>query len=331
MADRNGDEESKELFFAVGVSMGLFGIWTQVKFHFPKNFNVYGCITTQAFESSNISMKEHKTYKLKDSLEKNEYFRANWFPQKYFNRVQEWCGVAEEPGKHEIIPYQDALANKFLAHTASFVLDIMRCLLADGDASFLDSAAIALILSLFVREGKVPFCDVWYKTLPMDNQIEYDVFPVDFTEIWLPIDKCDEVMRKLEDLFQDPLAQGNFATEIYGAKKSGFWLSMSYGGNYVRVDPYWSRMDWYDKNESSMREFFTKFWEALMPLSPDGCRLHWGKYMPKPGQDIAGTKYNLAYLKKVYPRMERWLELRKMHDPNNIFPNKYWREYFEIA
>ena len=125
-------------------------------------------------------------------------------------------------------------------------------------------------------------------------------------------------------MFQDPKAAGNFATEIYGAKKSDFWLSMSYGEDMVRIDPYW--FHW---NSGDKREFFTNFWNALLPLD-EHVRLHWGKWLPEPGQICGGKAFNLAYLKTAFPKMEEWLKLREIYDPKNVFLTDYWRKILEI-
>ena len=75
----------------------------------------------------------------------------------------------------------------------------------------------------------------------MDNEAHVDtIIRVDFTEIWVPISQCQTVMDKLQKLFsENQKAANNFATEIYGAKSSPFWLSMSYRQDMLRVDPYW--------------------------------------------------------------------------------------------
>ena len=75
----------------------------------------------------------------------------------------------------------------------------------------------------------------------MDNEAHVDtIIRVDFTEIWVPISQCQTVMDKLQNLSsENQKAANNFAIEIYGAKSSPFWLSMSYQQDMVRDDPYW--------------------------------------------------------------------------------------------
>ena len=124
-------------------------------------------------------------------------------------------------------------------------------------------------------------------------------------------------------IFENQKVAGNFATEIYGAKESPFWLSMSYGHDVVRVDPYW-----YHYNKGDIRNYYTHFWNALLDLP--GARLHWGKYLPNSGQQCGQTTFNLAYLKKAYPKMGDWLALREKHDPDQVFVTEYWRSILEI-
>ena len=154
----------------------------------------------------------------------------------------------------------------------------------------------------------------------MDNEAHVDtIIRVDFTEIWVPISQCQTVIDKLQKLFsENQKAANNFATEIYGAKSSPFWLSMSYRQDMVRVDPYW-----WAYNKGDARTFFSYFWDILLEIP--GTRLHWGKYLPLPGQKCGNTTFNADYLKSVYPKMDDWLKLREQHDPDQVFMTDYWR------
>ena len=76
----------------------------------------------------------------------------------------------------------------------------------------------------------------------MDNEVQVDsIIRVEFTEIWVPIDQCQTWCgSSKQKLFsKNQKAANNFAIEIYGAKSSPFWLSMSYQQDMVRDDPYW--------------------------------------------------------------------------------------------
>ena len=328
--DGNGQvqtaEPNSELWCAVGVSMGLFGVITEVKFRLPPMKFVTGTESTQTFADSMLGPDKNGQSRLKESLEKHEYMRVNWFPQKKLMRVQEW--VAEQSFENkDLVPYNSILSDPLMASLAAFVLSLCDCLLQMPDSVPHKYETIGCCLSRFVPLTKDPkyFYDVWYHALPMDNEAQVDrIIKVDFTEIWVPLDQCQTVIDKLQTLFaENQKAAGNFATEIYSAKRCPFWMSMSYNQDMVRVDPYW-----FVCNKGDLRTYFSYFWDVLLDI-PD-TRLHWGKYLPLPGQKCGNTTFNAEYLKKVYPKMDDWLKLRKKHDPDQVFVTDYWRGILDI-
>ena len=312
-----------DLWAAVGVSMGLFGVVTHVSFRLPEMKLIKGSEWNSKFPESLLGPNKKGQSRLKESLEQNEYMRVNWFPQKEVKRVQQWVG--RQTSKGDTIPYNSILSNIFAASMAAVSLSITNFILQKSDPRPIDYDIIGVILSAFVPLVKAqPFCDIWYQTLPMDNEAHTDsIIIVDFTEIWIPLEQCQTVMDKLVELFENQKACNNFATEIYGAKETPFWLSMSYNQKMVRVDPYW-----WAYNKGDKREFFSYFWDVLLDIP--GTRLHWGKYLPLPGQRCGNTTFNLAYLKSVYPKMDDWLKMREKMDPDQVFLTDYWRGILEI-
>ena len=313
-----------DLWSAVGASMGLFGVITHVTFRLPEMRLVKGSESNKKFADSALGPNDKGETKLKESLENNEYFRVNWFPQKDVRRVQEWVG--KQTSKGDIVPYKSILSCTLTAGMAAVALKVCNCLLQKEHPSEWDYAIIGTILRQFVPLGEPKrFCDIWFESLPMDNQAHTDsIIKVDFTEIWIPLGQCKTVMDKLLKLFENQKAAGNFAIEIYGAKESPFWLSMSYNQKMVRIDAYW-----WVYNKGDKREFFSYFWDALLDIP--GTRLHWGKYLPLPGQKCGNTKFNLSYLKSVYPKLDNWLKLRDEMDPDQVFVTEYWRSILEIS
>ena len=201
----------------------------------------------------------------------------------------------------------------------------MNFLLEKPNPTSLDCFLIGAILRAFVPLDKPKhFRDIWFETLPMDNQMHTDsIMKMEFTEIWMPLDQCQTVMDKLLVLFENQQACGNMVSEMYGAKETPFWLSMSYNQKMVRVDPFW-----WAYNKGDKRKFFSYFWDMLLDIP--GTRLHWGKYLPLPGQKCGNTTFNLDYLKKEYPKMDDWLKMRETMDPDQVFVNDYWRGILEI-
>ena len=321
--DGNGCVQKAEpgtgLWCAVGVSMGLFGVITRVTFCLPEMKFVEGSESNHTFADSMLGPNENGQSKLRESLENNEYVRVNWFPQKNLKRVQEWVGRQSFVGDEK--PYDSVLSKLIVARAAAIVLAICNCLLQNPDPNETDYRIIGYLLCPFVwlKKEPVTFRGKWYETLPMDDKAHTDsIIGVDFTEIWIPLKHCQTVMAKLEELFKNQKAANNFATEIYGAKKSPFWLSMSYEEDMVRVDPYW-----WSCNKGDPRVFFSYFWNVLLDIP--GTRLHWGKYLPLPDQQCGNSKFNPDYLKKVYPKMNDWLKLREEMDPDQVFVTEYWR------
>ena len=74
-----------DLWAAVGVSTG-------VSFRLPQMRLVEGSESDHNFAESMLGPNKDGNSKLKESLEKNEYMRMNWFPQKKVKRVQQWVG-----------------------------------------------------------------------------------------------------------------------------------------------------------------------------------------------------------------------------------------------
>lgn len=315
-----GEEE----WCAVGVSMGLFGVITHVSFRLPEMSLVEGSESNYNFAESVLGPDEMGKSKLEKSLEENEYIRVNWFPQKGVRRVQQWV-AQQHPTVGYIIPYHSILSTDLASGMAAIVLKLCNCLLQKPNPTEIHYYLIGLLLRPFVNLGPpTAFCDMWYNALPMDNEVPTDsIMKMDFTEIWIPLEECQDVMDKLQKLFEDQQACGNLATEIYGAKETPFWLSMSYNQKMVRVDPYW-----WAYNEGDKRNFFSYFWDALLEIP--GSRLHWGKYLPLPGQKCGNITFNLTYLKSVYPKMDDWLKKREEMDPDQVFVTDYWRRILEI-
>lgn len=206
---------------------------------------------------------------------------------------------------------------------------------------------LPLILEVFAavntkEPGKGPqeFADIGWQGLPMDNQMSDKLFPVKFTELWIPLDKSQAVMNALNDFYNvGPENTGAFSCEIYAAKNSKCWLSPAYGTDVIRIDVFW-----FGNNLGDPTAFYQKFWDLLIPF---GFRPHWAKYMPAGNSIVGGNSTiegktkkkklskgsNLTfsnYLKNSYPKWEQWMKLRDQVDPDQVFVNDYWRDKMAI-
>ena len=190
--------------------------------------------------------------------------------------------------------------------------------------------AIAGILGLFVTDGIQEFRDHWLYGLPMDNQMDDQLWPTWFTELWVPIEKAAAVMATLRDHYEakdydgpfkvgeEYRRTGAFSCEVYAAKRSRFWLSPSYGADVVRIDVFWFAL-----NAASPMTFYPEFWELLAPFD---FRPHWGKFLPEPAPDGRWR----AYYERQLPRFKDFLAVRAAMDPDQIFVNDYWKAHFQL-
>ncbi|HHH29534.1 MAG TPA: FAD-binding protein [Polyangiaceae bacterium] len=180
------------------------------------------------------------------------------------------------------------------------------------------------VLGIFVSEGTITFQDCWMCGLPMDNQMDDQLWPTDFTELWIPIERTGEVMCAMRDWYSgdgDPevaLARtGTFSCELYPARKSRFWMSPAYDSDVFRVDVFWFGLNAGDP----ATDFYPQFWELLKRFD---FRPHWGKYLPPPDASWA------AHYRRVLPRMADFLTLRAKLDPKGIFLTDYWAGHLGI-
>ncbi|PIK51137.1 D-arabinono-1,4-lactone oxidase [Apostichopus japonicus] len=286
------------------------------------SFKVGGFEQTVSEADSVLAVDQNTgTSKLQETLENTEYFRLLWFPQKYAQRVTEWSGHRSE--SNEIIPYKNVLGNPWVAGAAAMALKSMHWLLTNrpGEDTY---KFIGDALKIFTFKNPTEFNDVWYKTIPMDEQTPCDtIFRTEFTELWFPMEETEHVMSILRVLYEDQQVAGNYACELYAAKSSPFWMSPAHNRNVFRCDPFW-----FYHQKGDPREYFDHFWKVLMEV--DGVRLHWGKLLPYSGGTYGGTTYDVAFMKKSYPKMDDWLALRAEYDPDQIYLTEYWRKLFGI-
>jgi len=193
-------------------------------------------------------------------------------------------------------------------------------LLADGVKLALPWA-LPYVLGLFVsidRDG-TPFWDSWRCGLPMDNQMDDLLWPTEFTELWIPLEHCDEAMNRLRNYYAGDgtprgalAATGTFSCEIYAAKADQFWMSPAYGVDVLRVDVFW-----FGLNAGSPESFYQPFWDLLKDLA---FRPHWGKWLPP-----ASDAWRAHYASQL--RLADFLALRAELDPKGVFATDYWRAH----
>lgn len=215
-----------------------------------------------------------------------------------------------------------------ITHLIELLLDgVLISPLAQWLANWLAPHLPALmpdILKIFVTDGTVTFQDTWMCGLPMDNQMDDQLWPTWFTELWIPIEKTKDVMNAMKAFYAgggDPKVSfertGAFSCELYAAKKSEFWMSASYGKDVFRVDVFWFALNAGDP----AKVFYPQFWDLLAQFD---LRPHWGKFLPEPASTYRD------YYRKQLPRMDDFLKLRAELDPDGVFLTPYWRDHLGV-
>lgn len=222
--DPKNDEKG---FEAVGVSMGLMGIIVSATFRLTANYFCKGFEVCRLYDDSVLGPTSNGSgqYRWTEEATEWDYLHTNTFVcEPYLHNVMEWHGQRSKPvPPDQILPYNNILHTKLMLSLAIIALEV-------GD--LIPSCWVrGFLLHFFSKpDKKAPFNDVWWRTLPSDQQAPEDTyFMVDFTELWLPFDKTDEVIEALNVAWEEkPLLSGNFATETYSASASPFWMGPSY-------------------------------------------------------------------------------------------------------
>lgn len=326
------DAEDNDLFLAVGVSMGLMGIIVSVTFDLVDTYNIVGQESVHSYDTLPINIFGEDSKSKHPSLEQffrdTAHSRLNWWPQAGVEKFIIWQAEVADPmvgfqrQPYEEFPPVPLINSQWLA---SQWFTLFRGLNPPGASSFIGrvfNKVVGWLFPVVVNQflaGEVGsaqhFQDIWWKGLPMDQNVDYKLLPVKFTEIWIDIAQATEVMRRLRKHY----AQGGFnatgttVCEIYATEKSKFWLSPAYDRDVIKIDLFWFGYNVGDPAEC----FYPQFWELLKDLN---YRLHWGKALSN----------DASYISKQYPRWQDFMRVRATMDPDQIFVSDYWRQHLGI-
>ncbi len=335
--DRQELKRSDDLddrFYGAAVSMGLLGILTSATFKCVPSFNVTGQEATSSYEKCAIDLfgdGDADKRSLERFFRETEYSRCMWWPQKGVRRIVVWKAkkLPGTPPKPFPKPYHELPiilgSTKPAQIAAGIFMRIVGILNPPGPCSFFGKLIRSLIRPLYFAGanyflassvlGPQEFSDVWHRGIPMDNGVDFKWMPTEFLEMWIPISRTKEVMRKLHRhyKFSDIARTGTYCVEIYATPSNYFWMSPAYRQDVVKLDFFW-----FETNKGNpSTDFYPQFWDLLKDFD---FRPHWGKYLLKdPG-----------YLKDQYPMWDKFMDLRNELDPDQIFVTEYWRNHLGI-
>jgi hypothetical protein len=318
--------------------MGLLGVITSVTFQCEPEFNIEGREITHRYGDAEyelfapVGAASRPT--LTDFFKTVEYGRGMWWPQRGIEKIVLWQArrIAGEPQKPFPKRYNEFPAVLGSTLPANVFVGLMmrffglmhlnppppRTLVGRLVNRWLLQPLFRLLANAFLVsgiKGEQRFRENWGDGLPMDNRVDYNWTPTEFSEMWVPVDRTQEVMSALREHYDrsDISKVGTYSVEIYATPRSPFWLSPAYQQDVVKYD-----MFWFQKNPGDpARDFYPQFWEIMKRFD---CRFHWGKYMP----------IDPAYLRARYPRWDEFMALRQEMDPDQVFVTQYWRDRLGI-
>jgi len=336
-----------EHFDAALCSMGLLGVLSTVTLRCVPRYDVIGRedITTEA--GSAYELCGTGPNGLAAFLERTEYARLMWWPQRRVERVVTWQARRMEDADYDATTGpRGALRRKRysalgeglpprLVGPASQVAQWVGGKFYDAvegigyaDRGVDESAprytrhVLPAVLGAFVpldRGTPQRFWDSWFDGLAMDNDMSETSLPTTFTELWIPLDRTAEALRTLREHFRarGHDATGNFIFEIYAARATRGWLHPGHERDSLRIDVFW-----FERSRGDRTRFFEQFWDLFAAFD---YRLHWGKHLPN--DDLRGAHY----LRARYPRWDDFLALREQLDPHGLFLNTHFRAALGIT
>lgn len=123
------------------------------------------------------------------------------------------------------------------------------------------------------------------------------------SEFSVPRADAVEVLQRLDAWHRAHPSTTSFPVEVRFTGPDDVWMSTSYGRQsaYIAIHQFHAR---------DHREYFAAFWNILADYE---ARPHWGKMHELDADD----------LRKVYPRLDEFLEVRDRLDPGRTFANPY--------
>jgi len=321
------ETQNRDGFLAAGVSMGLLGVVSSVTLNCIDRFDIIGEEITYSLDDCDIDLFGDSERSLERFLLETDYARMLWWPQPGVDKLVVWKArqMKEEDYTWDTGRKGHLVRRPHRAFTPIGGTTLPLQAIAGRSLELVASLPEwmrAPLHNAFVSGDKGSpkrFWDTWWRGLPLDTEMDERLLPTAFTELWIPISRAQEAMRRLRDHYarRGFDATGNFLCEIYAGPQGRFHLSPAQGEDALRFNFFW-----FGKNRgNAQRDYFPQFWELFSDL---GYRLHWGKYLPS--EETGGA----SRIAPLFPRWSDFLRTREEMDPDQIFLTDYWRAHFGI-
>lgn len=339
--DGHGDVKQVERgtpeFDAFAVSMGLLGVLIEVTFRCVSRYQVRGRefavdvvdgaveLPAGGYAGANsarrrVELRSSGAQGLAAYLGSVDFCRILWWPQENVSKMVIWEAFATDEIPLSERPYKpDAGLAQWVAGLA---LRLLGWSYGGGIrrvwGRVIRRRFLPWIVDKYLPSPAKRFHAGWDVNLPMDTHVDDALLPVEFTELWFPLENTGQVMEVLLDMYRDPDTAGTFTVELYIAGHTEAWLSPAYRRDCFRVDIFW-----FQKNAGDpVLEYFPRFYERLAALQ---FRPHWGKYLPQPG-----SAQGVEYLRRAYERWDEFMAARAAADPDGVFLSQYWRRHLGL-
>lgn len=276
-------------------SQGCIGILSTVKIQVEPRFHL---------KQIHYPMKlKNLLPRVQDVMGQGEHSRFWWFPHTEKVYVTHMERTKEEPQHPSILDDLKALNTKLLG--------------------------VHLLEALYFLGRSLPQAIPWvnrmyqclmYGTPAVGVDRSFEGFNFDcrfkqyVTEWSIPRENCDQAMRQLQTLIDDPKNRlfVHFPVEIRFVKKDDIWLSGAYGRDSCYIGIIMYRPYGFDVE---YKKYFQDFEQIMFGLEG---RPHWAKTFTLKPEDF----------KKMYPKWEDFRAVRQKLDPNKLFWNDYLDRLF---
>lgn len=276
-------ETTPDLFEAAVVSVGLLGVVTQVTMVMEKDFNLLEIMTPRSLQHCLDNTQE--------------VFSSAQHVKMWIEWHSETCVVFQVNRTTEAVRDNfNPTVMRFKGHLYE-VIQWLVTMVPDVVGRYMMSGLIKSG-AVFPHHDRVDRYDGVFN-IPFYQAMDHEA------ELAFPLEDCSSALKTLKRLLDNSGMAVNFITEIRTVKEDNFWMSMNYKQTSCHVTQLL-----YLPTAGQRLFFFGGFFEETRKLSG---RPHWGKEFWT----------SLKEMKRLYPKMEEFLQLRKDLDPKGTFVNEF--------
>lgn len=280
--------ENADMLPAVQCNLGALGIVVRLKFQLEPLFNLKHTETPVPIDEAVDRLDEY----VKD----NDYFKMWWSPAAETAQVYCYNRTTAPIDNWKSHAATRWFLYSFLQqHVNNFIMWVSNALLSQDTVNRINAA---LWHVGFKQRSRVDRSD---RHMNVPIKLRHKEI-----ELILPAERGKDVLRAMPDMFRRIGTMSDMAVEVRHVAADGVWLSPSYGRDTVHFT-----VTRYAGDPSLL---FASFEDLCRPM---GSRPHWGKWFTN----------GVAEMRRLYPKFDEWLAVRRRLDPRGVFENDYTHRY----